>query len=222
NGGAFWYHDRNKNAVEKMVGKFLHNKKPNLRVFDYFRASGVPFINTHLGYWLLRPVIDNYQRGRESRRSIAYNTTEFDSVISDFEAALCHRQLSRYHQVYQRRKINYQIYKDELKNLVKFPFQPPEFDPDYLYAPILVEQQVRAQLLNKFQNTLVSDINFAYINKLEVLKEFSFNTPNRLGVQDEYLLLTLHHSEKITRKIVRHLKLAIIKFNKHQPKTKKR
>ena len=214
NGGAFWYHDRHKKGVEKAMAKFLLNNKPKHNIFDHFRASGVPFINTRFGYWLLRPIIDYYQRGRETSRSIGYDTAEFDSALTNFEAALCHRQLNRYDHVYQRRKMNYQIYENELKNLVKFPSQPFEFEPDYLYAPILVEQQVRARLLNQFQNTLVSDINFAYINELDVLKGISFNTPNRLRVQDEYLLLTLHHSDKLTRKIARQLKLAIIKFSK--------
>ncbi len=210
NGGVFWYHDKHKEKVASRLSDFFDTAPVPQRRIDYFRALGVPVINTKIGYFLLRHLIDRYQKNRETERSLSASTAEFENRITDFEAGLCQQQLERYETVYRLRQKNYHIYKSELETVAKFPIDHQDFQPDYLYAPLLLKKEIRDQLLKKYQNTLVSDINFHYINQLPVLKGFAFDTPNRLKIQDEYFLLSLHHSEKQTAQTAKEIKKFII------------
>lgn len=206
NGGAFWYHDKHKEKIISRMSDFAKLKTVNQSPFDYLRAIGVPVINNRFGYFLFKSFIDRYQKARETERSNTDNTAEFENLLNNFEAGLCQMQLYRYEHIYQLRQKNYSIYKNELHQWAIFPDEHKDFEPDYLYAPVLIEKEKRNLLLEKHLNTLVSDINFSYINQLPVLKDYPFNTPNRLKVQDEYLLFTLHHPEERTIKTAKILK----------------
>lgn len=196
NGGAFWYNERHKACIEDHLEVLKNKLREDHRALEMLFAASVPVINKRLGYTIVRPLFDLYDRKRESRRCAGFNTDEFDTTITDLEATLCYLQLERYETVYKRRQNNYNIYKDKLNGLMHFPDEVPGFTPDYLYAPVLIKKTLRDRLLNAFN--FVNDINFSNLEKLELLKPFFLNTVNRDRIQDEFLLLSIHHDEKLT------------------------
>ena len=210
NGAAFWYQDKYKQNVNDVMKKYYASRKPSKNWHDLIRAFGIPIINSTVGYSLLQPLINIYQNGRETKRTNSYSTPEFDNQINDLEASLCNEQFMRYESIYNLKKSNFAIYKNELKNIAHFPNVHPHFEPDFLYAPILLDKSIRYKLLHKFRNYIVNDINFSYLDKRPMFKNFSFNTPNRLKVQEEYLLLSLHHKRKETIKRANIIKKFII------------
>ena len=172
--------------------------------FDIARAAIVPIIHTKIGYTLTLPLLKRYEQQREQRRSYSFKTAEFDGNLTNLEATLCYYQLERYPSTRQRRRNNYNILKKDLGDLVHFPEDVPDFIPDYLYAPILVDSNIRNRLLTKF--SFIHDINFSYLDRLDSLKAFSFEGENRQKIQNEYMLLSIHHHEAVTRKIAKLLR----------------
>ena len=210
NGGAYWFHEKHRTKIEKHINKLTSKMRNCHHPFDIIRAAGIPLIHTKTGYTLTRPLLRRYEQKREKVRSYSLKTVEFDENITNLEATLCYYQLERYPATHQRRRNNYNIFKRNLKDLVRFPEDIPDFIPDYLYAPILVDREIRNRLLAKF--SFVHDINFSYLDRLDLLKEFFFIGENRKKVQDEYLLLSIHHREVVTEKIVKLLRDYILRF----------
>ncbi len=204
NGGAYWYHERHKAKIEKSLTRLSNRMGYHHQFFDITRAAIVPLIHTKIGYTITLPLLKLYEQQREQRRSYSLKTVEFDGNLTSLEATLCYYQLERYSSTRQRRKNNYDILKKKLEDLVHFPEYIPDFIPDYLYAPILVDSTTRNRLLTKF--SFVHDINFSHLDRLDSLKMFSFEGENRKKIQNEYILLSIHHHEGVTREIAKLLR----------------
>lgn len=204
NGGAIWFNEKHKERMEAHMKKLGETIKEHHDPLELVLAAGMPFINKRFGYTVTHKLLELIDQKREIKRSAEINTVEFDSKMTSLDATLCFLQLQRYEAVYNKRMANFFIYKNKLKDFMRFPEDVPGFEPDLLYVPVLLKKDLRDKLLRKF--SFVNDINFSHLEKFKIFKQFPFDTVNREKVRDEYLLLSIHSENSETEFMADQLK----------------
>lgn len=205
-GGAICWKENRAEQVRSMLEQTAFRSKPQHEsnsTQQYFLALSAPLVFNKYAYGAFRSFISRYS---DSRRLSPFSS--YEGGMTNLEARLVLKQLSRYNRILNVRNKNAEVYRECLCQDFRLINIPEKATPAYLYFPILVDNAEvlqRELALRSIEVKGKKGMYFAAMYKDPRFDRYRYTGSNVEKVEDDYLLLPTGYSRNETEWICRQM-----------------